>query len=168
MTLFVESPVAASSLARWLNASMKPQTFNESVVFLRHPLQRFWSAVKKDYEALEVRDSVQKVLDQLEGTLFSHYVPQVKNIEGKRVTKVLKMDETFTENVEQTTKDNKVQWIEGFSLESVLSKPINATVSNKDSQALAYLSNVEVLRKLENFYSADFSAWNNPKELIHD
>jgi hypothetical protein len=168
MTLFVENPVAASSLARWLNASMKPQTFDESVVFLRHPLQRFWSAVKKDYEALEVRDSVQKVLDQLDGTLFSHYVPQVKNIEGKRVTKVLKMDETFTENVKQTTKDNKVQWIEGFSLESTLSKPINATVSKKDAQALEYLSNADVFSKLETFYSADFSAWNNPKELIHD
>jgi hypothetical protein len=151
MTLFVENPVAASSLARWLNASMKPQTFNESVVFLRHPLQRFWSAVKKDYEALDVKDSVQKVLGKLEGSLFSHYVPQVKNIEGKRVTRVIKMDDAFVGNVRQATKDNKVQWVEGFDLESVLAKPVNATPSSKDAEALDYLSEPDVLRKLENF-----------------
>lgn len=168
MTLFVENPVAASSLARWLNASMKPQTFDESVVFLRHPLQRFWSAIKKDYEALDVKDSVQKVLGKLEGSLFSHYVPQVKNIEGNRVTKVIKMDAEFTDNVRQAIKDNKVQWIEGFDLESVLAKPVNATPSSKDTEALEYLSKPEVLRKLKDFYKADFSAWNNPKELIHD
>lgn len=168
MTLFVENPVAGSSLARWLNASMKPQTFSDSVVFLRHPLQRFWSAVKKDYEPLDVKESVQKVLDQLEDTSFSHYVPQIKNIEGNRVTKVLKMDDTFTENVKQVTKDNKVQWIEGFNLDAVLSKPVNATVSNKDAEALEYLSTPNILRQLETFYSADFSAWANPKELIHD
>ena len=168
MTLFVENPVAASSLARWLNASMKPQTFDESVLFLRHPLQRFWSAVKKDYEVLDVKESVQKVLGVLEDSAFSHYVPQVKNVEGKRVTKVLKIDETFTENVKQTTKDNKVQWIEGFNLESVLANPVNATPSKKDAEALEYLSNPDVLRKLKHFYRADFSAWNNPKELIHD
>lgn len=168
MTLFVESPVAASSLARWLNASMKPQTFSESVVFLRHPLQRFWSAVKKDYEALEVRESVQKVLDKLEGSSFSHYVPQVKNIQGKRVTKVIKMDDAFVGNVRRATKDNKVQWVEGFDLESVLAKPVNATPSSKDAEALEYLSEPDVLRKLEDFYKADFSAWNNLKEIIHD
>lgn len=168
MTLFVENPVAASSLARWLNASMKPQTFNESVLFLRHPLQRFWSAVKKDYEALDVKESVQKVLSRLEGSSFSHYVPQVKNIEGRRVTKVIKIDDAFVGNVRQVTKDNKVQWIEGFDLESVLSNPVNATPSSKDAEALKYLSKLDVLRKLEDFYKADFSAWNNPKELIHD
>lgn len=168
MTLFVESPVAASSLARWLNASMKPQTFDESVVFLRHPLQRFWSAVKKDYEALDVKESVQKVLDKLEGSSFSHYVPQVKNIEGKRVTKVIKMDAAFTGNVRQAITDSKVQWVEGFDLESVLANPVNATPSTKDAEALEYLSEPDVLRKLEHFYKADFSAWNNPKEIIHD
>lgn len=168
MTLFVENPVAASSLARWLNASMKPQTFDESVVFLRHPLQRFWSAVKKDYEALDVKESVQKVLGQLDGSLFSHYVPQVKNIEGRRVTRVIKMDEAFTKNVRQAITDNKVQWVEGFDLESVLAKPVNETLSSKDAEALEYLSNPNVLHKLENFYRADFSAWDNPKEIIHD
>lgn len=168
MTLFLESPVAASSLARWLNASMKPKTYTDSVVFLRHPLQRFWSAVKKDHEVLDVKESVQKVLDRLEGSSFSHYVPQVKNIEGKRVTKIIKMDDAFVDNVRQATKDNKVQWIEGFDLESVLAKPVNATPSSKDAEALEYLSDPDVLRELEDFYSADFSAWNNPKELIHD
>lgn len=166
--LFVESPVAASSLARWLNANMKPQTFDDSVVFFRHPLQRFWSAVKKDYEALGVKESVQKVLGKLEGSLFSHYVPQVKNVEGNRVTKVIKMDAEFTDNVRQAITDNKVQWVEGFDLESVLAKPVNATPSTKDAEALEYLSKPDVLRKLEHFYKADFSAWNNPKELIHD
>jgi hypothetical protein len=165
MTLFVESPVAASSLARRLNASMKPQTFSDSVVFLRHPLQRFWSAVKKDYEALDVKESVQKVLNKLEGSSFSQYVSHVKNIEGKRVTKVIKMDETFIDNVRQTTKDNKVQWIEGFDLDVVLSKPVNATPSSKDAEALEYLSSPSILRRLETFYSADFSAWTNPKSI---
>ena len=168
MTLFVENPVSASTLARRLNGSIKPQTFNESIVFLRHPLQRFWSAVKKDYEAFDVKESVQKVLDKLEGSSFSHYVPQVKNIEGKRVTKVIKMDAAFTDNVRQSVTDNNVQWVEGFDLESVLANPVNATPSTKDAEALEYLSEPDVLRKLEHFYKADFSAWNNPKELIHD
>ena len=168
MTLFVENPVAASSLARWLNASMKPQTFDESVVFFRHPLQRFWSAVKKDYEALDIKESVQKVLDKLEDSSFSHYVPQVKNIEGRRVTKVIKMDAAFTDNVRQTITDNKVQWVEGFDLESVLANPVNATRSSKDAEALEYLSKPDILRELENFYRADFSAWDNPKEIIYD
>lgn len=168
MMLFVESPVAASSLARWLNTSMKPQTFEESVVFLRHPLQRFWSAVKKDYEALNVKESVQKVLSRLEGSSFSHYVPQAKNIQGKRVTKVIKMDAAFADNVRQSVTDNNVQWVEGFDLESVLANLVNATPSSKDAEALEYLSEPDVLRKLEHFYRADFSAWNNPKEIIHD
>jgi hypothetical protein len=167
MTLFVENPVAASSLARWLNASMKPQTFDESVVFLRHPLQRFWSAVKKDYEALDVKESVQKVLSKLEGSSFSHYVPQVKNIEGKRVTKVIKMDEAFTDNVRQAITDNKVQWIEGFDLESVLAKPVNATPSNKISDALSYIrENTGIMAQLNTYYADDFAWWDNPNSKL--
>lgn len=167
MTLFVESPVAASSLARWLNASMKPQTFNESVVFLRHPLQRFWSAVKKDYEALDVKESVQKVLGKLEGSSFSHYVPQVKNIEGKRVTKVIKMDEAFTNNVRQAITDNKVQWVEGFDLESVLAKPVNATPSTKSSNALSYIrGNTGIMAQLNTYYADDFAWWDNPNSKL--
>ena len=107
-------------------------------------------------------------MSRLEGSSFSHYVPQVKNIEGKRVTRVIKMDEAFTKNVRQAITDNKVQWVEGFDLESVLAKPVNETLSSKDAEALEYLSNPNVLHKLENFYRADFSAWDNPKEIIHD
>ena len=167
MTLFVESPVAASSLARWLNASMKPQTFDESVVFLRHPLQRFWSAVKKDYEALDVKESVQKVLGKLEGSSFSHYLPQVKNVEGKRVTKVIKMDEAFTDNIRQAITDNKVKWVEGFDLESVLAKPVNATPSNKSSDALSYIrEDTGIMAQLNTYYADDFAWWDNPNSKL--
>jgi len=167
MTLFVENPVAASSLARWMNRSMRPQTFDDSVVFLRHPLERFWSAVKKSYGHENIEVGVDAVLAELDTTSFSHYLPQTENVRGQRITRVIKMDEAFTDNIVAVTQANKVQWIEGFNLPKVLSAPVNATPADNDDAALAYLKvTQQVFDKLQSFYAEDFSAWSNPEELL--
>ena len=167
MTLFVENPVAASSLARWMNRSMRPQTFDGSVVFLRHPLERFWSAVKKSHGHENIEAGVDAVLAELDTTSFSHYLPQAENVRGQRITRVIKMDEAFTDNIMEVTQANNVQWIEGFDLANTLAVPVNTTPSDNDDAALAYLKATQrVFDKLQSFYAEDFSAWSNPEELL--
>lgn len=169
MRLFIASPVSASRLARLLNRSMKQKTFNESIAFFRHPVERFWSAVKKDFDVSDVEGSVSKGLEVLKATEFSHYLPQTVNIVGEPVTHVIKIDQNFSQSIVDAVERNKVEWIENFVLSTYLSSPINATPSFNDKKAFDYITaDSNILNTLHKFYEADFAVWEDTRKLINN
>lgn len=171
MILFAPIPVCASTLARHLNRCMVPTTFDGCVTFMRDPLERFWSAVKKDTEKGYFADRISLALTKL-GT--GHLTRAVDEVKGADILEVVVMDDHFNASVQRVVEKYKVSWIENFSLAHALKALKNAS-SEENAPALAYIqNNADVLDKVKSYYAEDFAWWESilnrqsEKEKDHD
>lgn len=176
VTLFIENYVAASTLARRLNMSIVPTTFERQIVFVRDPVKRFWSAVKKQHPIADMEGGIAKALYELgnaalapEKRWFSvtHFAPQVTNLEGKTIGHVIPLDSVFMDNLKAAIFHYPVRWIENFHLETVVRENRNATDNSRDAEAAAYITGTPaIIGRLKEYYADDFAWWNDPRSKI--
>ena len=172
--LFVENYVAGSSLARFLNMSIKPKTHQRKIVFLRDPVKRFWSAIKKQHSINDIEGGVEKALFELGNSdlkerWFSekHFDLQVNNIKDCVIGDVIVLDRNFANNLEKALLKYDVPWIAGFNLQNALSKPMNATDNSRDAEAVTYIQgDPHIMGRLREFYAKDFAWWDDPCSKI--
>lgn len=155
---FIENPVAASTLARHLNSGISPKGANYNVVFLRDPVQRFWSGVKKDYTEGSYTDKIASALQKLgEG----HLIRQVDSIAGKPVAEVVTMDDSFQSKVATLLEKHDVTWVRNFSVDYAYAKNASQDTT-QDSAALAHIQNdAEIMGQLKDYYAEDFAWWDS-------
>ncbi len=171
VSLFVENYVAGSTVARRLNMSIVPTTFKRQIVFVRDPVKRFWSAVKKQHPIVDMENGIAKALHELgnlalapESRFFSviHFAPQVTNLEGKTIGHVVPLDLAFMDNLKTALSNYPVRWIENFNLEVAVKDARNATDSSRDAEAVAYIhSELAIIGRLKELYADDFAWWND-------
>lgn len=176
MSLFVENYVAGSTVARRLNMSIVPTTFERQIVFVRDPVKRFWSAVKKQHPISDMEGGIAKALYELgndalapESRQFSvtHFAPQVTNLEGKEIGHVVPLDSKFLDNLKAVLSNYPVRWIQNFNLEVAVKDARNATDNSRDAEAVAYITGTPaIMDRLKEFYEDDFAWWNDPGSKI--
>ncbi len=156
--IFIENPVSASTLARHLNSGISPEGGNHYVVFLREPVARFWSGVKKDYPDVTYQEKIESALQNLG---HGHLCSQVDSVVDKEVDEVIVMDDSFQDSVASLLERHDVTWVINFSVDYNYAKNASRDMS-QDAEALSYIQNsAEIMAKLKDYYANDFAWWED-------
>tara|TARA_R110002153_G_scaffold255520_1_gene414192 strand:+ start:371 stop:874 length:504 start_codon:yes stop_codon:yes gene_type:complete len=156
--MFIENPVSASTLARHLNNGISPEGDNHYVVFLREPVARFWSGVKKDYPDGTYQEKIESALKNLG---HGHLCNQVDSVANKEVDEVIVMDDSFQDSVASLLERHDVTWVINFSVDYNYAKNASRDMS-QDAEALSYITNTPVIfDKIEKYYADDFVWWED-------
>lgn len=152
-----------------------------SVVLVRDPYKRFWSAVKTftdeislygsyppngteprtSYQGMtvDIPNVVQKALARLsESPLQIHLATQSSFIGNKKFDEVLTVDETLSAQMESLVKKYQMSVVS----QDAVHYAINVSPHDLDNQALDYIqSTPEVKSKLDVFYAEDLALLTN-------
>lgn len=177
MNWFIENYVCGSRMAAYLNSVAKNSDIKDGfIVFVRNPIDRFWSAVKKthgykkeypngltsdmgtfveDYKA-----AINQSISDLQGTQDVHFLPQCKNIESKTIVRKIFMNESFEPNVKKCLDDYNFSFIDGFCIDDWFN--VNRNPQENDSDALKYIKEDKaIFGKLTMYYKDDFVLWGS-------
>ena len=180
MITFLEIPKNAHSTASMLHTCFEPQPeYSISVLILRDPLQRFWSAAKtihpelsfygdfphtadsykkapKNYKKVKVtcQEAIDLAKDRLgkKPDMTPHLETQISFIGDKKFQNIITV-----ENMLADLKDLASQY--GVTLHADRVPTHNASVTDWDDEALEIIKND---KKIKKFYAADIALYADP------